>query len=464
MTRSVLCVVAFGWLNALSPAHAHFLWVVVPADDKDSSQAEMYFSESAEPGEAHLIDRLAPARLWRVAADGKGLEIKSAQDVRGEVAARVARLDGERPAAVEARWQYGVRSRGQQSFLLEYYARHVVDAGRVEKTVFRDDRLALELRPTITEWEIVLVALWKGRPAAGCEIIAYDGEGDEHAGKTDAEGRFRTKRKKPGLHSLRVLLVENDRRGELGGKKYDSVRHYSTLTFRLPAADSGKSGEPNKNDKNAAASAHDAARLLAAARANRSSWEKFPGFRATIAVHEDHQSQRGRISCSADGKVTLELSGTIGKKWAQSQLDQLVRHRMPAGDVGEAATFCDEPPGHPLGRLIRLDDAAMGSRYRIACNRITEVHRTTGHRQFTISVLAFHMTPDDKYLPAVYSIVTWNKEESNQLESTRDVINQWRRVGSFELPERIVEVESRSDGRRVRSIELSEHALMTREQ
>lgn len=442
MTRSILCFVAVSWFGVTAPADGHFLWVVVPHDQKDPPQAEMYFSESAEPGEAHLIDRLAPARIWRVAADGKRIELKSAKDVRGEVAARVARLDGERPAAVEARWQYGVQTKGEQTFLLEYYARHVLDSRRAEKIAFRDDNLALELRPTVTEREIGLVAMWKGRPVAGCEIIAYDPEGDEHAGQTDAEGRFRTKRKKAGLYSARVVLVEAGRRGELGGKKYDGVRHYSTLTLWI--------SEPPT----------EAAKLLAAARAKRATWEKFPGFRARIAVHEDAQSQRGEFTCSADGEVKLDLPATIGKKWAQSHLDQLVSHRMPSGDLGDAATFSDEPPGHPLGRLIRLDEAAVGSHYRIRDNRITEVHRTSGRRRFTISVLAFHTTTEGRYLPAVYSVVTWDNR-SNQIESTRDVVNQWRRVGEYDLPEKIIEIESRGEGRHVRSIEFSDHALMT---
>src|SRR5262249_21414954 len=61
--------------------------------------------------------------------------------------------------------------------------------------------------------------------------------GEKAEGTTNANGVFSVSTKAPGLYSFRAKHVENTA-GEHGGKKYGSVKHYSTLVVTY-AADRG---------------------------------------------------------------------------------------------------------------------------------------------------------------------------------------------------------------------------------
>ena len=55
---------------------------------------------------------------------------------------------------------------------------------------------------------------------------------EKQEGKTDAGGRFTAKIGGPGVYTARAWRIDQTP-GERGGKKYDDVRFYSTLTLDI---------------------------------------------------------------------------------------------------------------------------------------------------------------------------------------------------------------------------------------
>lgn len=87
---------ALCWL-ASANAHAHFIWVdVKPAEDQ-KAQAQVFFGEAAEPGEKHLIGKIAHTKAWLRDAGGKLAEVKLNAPAEDKDA--VAALTGDCPAA-----------------------------------------------------------------------------------------------------------------------------------------------------------------------------------------------------------------------------------------------------------------------------------------------------------------------------------------------------------------------------
>lgn len=203
----------------------------------------------------------------------------------------------------------------------------------------------------------------------------------------------------------------------------------------------------------------DAAQLLSQARAARAVWQHFPGFTAEATVLIDGRSERASIAVDKHGTVTSKLGDDKLRDWAEEQLGSVVDHRLPSQPDDEKPTFADSQTDHPLGRLIRLGDADSGSAYRIRGDVITEVNRRDGPERFTISVLQTVRNQEGKYLPQSFCVTVWDAE-NGQIKSSSSYLNEWKRVGNFDLPQRILEVETTPGGQRqAREITLDNYSL-----
>jgi hypothetical protein len=89
---------------------------------------------------------------------------------------------------------------------------------------------------------------------------------------------------------------------------------------------------------------------------------------------------------------------------------------------------------------------------------VMEVNRHAGPVRFTISVLETVTNKEGKYLPRVFSITTWD-EKTGEMKSSSSYLNTWTRVGSFDMPERIVEIETKPGERHVRELAFSNYHL-----
>jgi uncharacterized GH25 family protein len=440
--KRLLCVLLL--LAGAGPARGHFVWVV-PAKGEADRAAAVIFSDNLEPDRAELLKKVAHTTLWVRDAHGKVTGVKAAQK---ENVLRVA-LPGKGAQAVLGACSYGVVARGKvEPFLLEYYAKSFV--GLTDKTPAEFltrtwDKSALEIVPVFAEhkWAGVRV-LWQGKPLAGAEVVVLaPGAGKGTQSKTGKDGVVKFAADKAGLYGVRARHVEA-KEGTHGGKKYKEVRTYATLTLALP----GKK----------AAEDPAASKLLADARAARAQWVGFPGFTADVEVNVDGKVERGKVTVSAKGDVSVSLAGDA-RGWVRSILGQTAGHRLDnSARLKTPCTFADDVKHHPLGRAIKLLNDEFHSSYRIRDRQIIVVNRQAGPVRFTITVLANKLNEDKKYLPSHYVVNTWDIK-SGVLKSSVTHHETWQRVGKYDLPATVLTLTARADSLEARSMKLSNWRL-----
>lgn len=200
-----------------------------------------------------------------------------------------------------------------------------------------------------------------------------------------------------------------------------------------------------------------AQRLMAAAHRARATWEGLAGFTAELVVSAGSHRAEGTLRVTG-GEVEVALPS--GFEWVERRIASLVEHRQPSSGSYDVSLI-SEPGPHPLGHAIRIhDDSLMGSQYRIQDDVIREVHRQIGPTRFTITVLEVVRNPAGQYLPQCYSVSYWDVDTGN-LERTSVVRNEWVRVGSWDLPQRLLAVETADDGTRdVFEIRFQNHRIL----
>jgi hypothetical protein len=449
-------IIRFSVLTLLSlcarEAAAHFIWAVVEPGSAGQPVARLYFSEGPYADEARLLEKIAGAKVSLRSARGEAqpLELK-AESVDG-LGSLAAPVDESGPFALEVFCDYGPLTRGDARFLLQYYAKHLrADAAADLNAVARAEALPLDIVPRRTDAGVEVTVLWQGQPAANAEVQFQPAKGSNIDAKTDAEGKAVFPVADPGLYAFRAKFVEEGRAGERDGVKYDSARHYATLTLALTAAASA----PATTE----AAAESAGGVLERAWAARAEWTDFPGFEAKLRIAVNDSVANGRIIVSNSGGVTLEGFEGIELDAVQRQLESLVGHRLGSGGGGEEVSFADDQTDHPLGRRLRLNDD-LDSYYRVRGDVITEVQRKMGSGRFTITVLEVHRNAEDKYLPQLYTVSSW--AEDGSLRSTSTAEETWTRVGTFDLPQRVVHVVAGGEREhRVTRLDFSDHKLLT---
>ncbi|HEX3727384.1 MAG TPA: DUF3386 family protein, partial [Pirellulales bacterium] len=435
-------------LSTVGSAQAHFLWIdgSKPAEASGAErQFSFYFGELPEPGEPRLIGRIAQTRAWIRNADGATEELKLIGPADEKSAALTATVQQAKPASVDATCDYGLYERGGAAVLLQYYARHLAGdwLSHADKLA-RADRLALDVVPTIQGNELVLQVLYQGQPAEKGEVIVFDPAGEEHRLTADHEGRARTQLT-AGRYAVRAAHIEPDRAGERNGKRYSQTWHYCTLTLDAKPAMVGATMGP-------AAGEVPAAELLRRARTARSVWHDFPGFAAELDVVGSDGRVAATAVVAADGSVSLDMPRSALADWVEEQLTSLAQHRMPDGEVSEGQVrYADDDRAHPLGRKIDLDDGVTHSAYRIQGDVIREVNRSAGDMRFTISVLEIERNAEGQYLPRSFTMNFFNAA-SGELKTGLGYWNRWQRVGRFDLPKVILEIDAHRGGASARQI------------
>jgi hypothetical protein len=430
------------WGAAGSSAAAHFVWLEC-TNEVEGARANVYFSEGPHPGESHLIDRIAHCQVWQKSTGGQERVLELVVQEMGEQAALTASCQNPHTTRLELVCDYGLFSRGDQTMLLAYFAKHLPPLGSDAcRELARSDRLSLDIVPQRQDGSLLLTVYWQGSPAAAVEVTVVPMDGEAAQYTTDSLGEIRVPLPS-GPCAVRARYAEPHRSGERDGRKFQGALTYSTLTFQC-------------DDQ-----VLSAGELLAQARASRAVWEDFPGFRAMALVRGHGASQRGTLTIAADGSVTLEGMSSHAADDAVEHLESLAMHRL-SGDAGsEPVEFVEEVAEHPLGRLIRFaGDDAMLSTYRVSGDVITQVNRQPGATRFTINVLDVHRDREGKYLPRSFQVGTWDTTTGELLSSVTH-LHTWCRVGSFELPSRIVVVRTTSEGNSTVEVQLSQHELLS---
>lgn len=446
-TGPVTCAMA---LFCAASAQAHFLWVDVVEVAGGGREARVYFSETASPGEAYLLDRIAPTQAWLGCGGGQATPIELSSWTDDEEGALVAPLDTAAPPRLEAVCRYGVFDRGERSVLLTYYAKYLACCAADSRCeAGANERLVLDIRPTSDGGATGFAVRFADQPLPGAKVFVTDPSGETEEVTADSQGRVMVNGAGEGTYALRTMFVKPDSAGELDGKPYDAEMHVATLTFHKPR--SGLS-----EDDLSKLSAID---LLSQARAARAVWHDFSGFRCAVTVRVDDQEQQGKLTVTSSGGVELDGIDEMADGFVQQQLESLVMHRMPVSAFeDEEASYEPQTDPHVLGRLVRLADPRMGSTYRIRDDVIAEVNRNAGPLRFTISVLDVARNEEGHYMPHVYTVSFWQRE-GGALDSNHTYYHEWTRVGPYDLPSRMTIVSSGKDFRRVVRVDFSEHEL-----
>jgi uncharacterized GH25 family protein len=232
MKLKLFALAAFVLVNLNSPAWAHFVWITIAKDIAGKPQAQVHFSELAEPDVATLLDKVATVKVWSRTAVGQPQTLKLTKQITDEVGSWVAPVEAGTTGA-SGSIKYGVLDRRGMTFLLWYYGKHL-DAGAADfKALARDEGLAFDLVPHATDKGFDVEALFEGKPVEGSEVVVLDPEGNESTAKTNAEGRISLSGSKPGLYSIRAKWAV-EKAGTEGDKAYPQIVHYSTLALRVP--------------------------------------------------------------------------------------------------------------------------------------------------------------------------------------------------------------------------------------
>lgn len=204
-----------------------------------------------------------------------------------------------------------------------------------------------------------------------------------------------------------------------------------------------------------------AVQLMKEAHDGRAVWTRFPGFRAQVRATHDGDVVIAKLNVSANGEVKVEpLDGKPFPAWADRTLRSVIGHRLSDDPAIDHVEFADDVTTHPLGRLLKSTDASDKSQWRVQGDLLTEVHRVQEKTRFIISVTEVSRTVEKKHLPRSYTVTTWDVS-SNQLVSTRQLYNEWVRVGQIDLPQRVLAITSKSDGSRVTEcLDFSGHELL----
>ena len=229
LSSRLTVVAALVVVTTAATAQAHFLWIAPDSSPKEK-RVHVYFSETPEPDDPALLSRLRGLKVEQISASGKSqeLEIKHADD--SLVAAPVGK---ESPQAYGLTYTYGVHSRNGETYLLVYHARMYPETTRNRwNAPASDQRLPLELVPLLVHGKLTVRMLWQGQPVAAAEVKAVPARGGEIEGTSNSAGEFAVSANQAGTYAFRAKYVEKIA-GEREGKKFQTIRHYSTLVVTI---------------------------------------------------------------------------------------------------------------------------------------------------------------------------------------------------------------------------------------
>jgi N-acetylneuraminic acid mutarotase len=224
-TLPVFLVALAIMLSPAKSAFAHFIWII-----NDNGTIQVYFSESCTPGEPEILSKAASAKVWAINKNMRSE--KPIADVA--IALKDGQLSAKTPenvGAIGLSHDYGIFTRGENSFMLRYYAKSY--AGPLPgdwREVSDAERLPLEVTPKWNSKELQLKVVWRGRPAKDAEVN-ISGCGIEAAiVKTDESGVAVCKPTASGILSV-WTKQEEKAEGMFEGKPYSAARSYSTLSL-----------------------------------------------------------------------------------------------------------------------------------------------------------------------------------------------------------------------------------------
>jgi len=444
MIRSAMLALVLSTAWLAEPALAHFLFARICPPAEGGRAAEVYFSEYAHAGDPRYIDRMSTGQFFVQTQPGEFRPLamhKLADRLR-------AHLPTEGSLLVVGQLDFGVLERPMTPpFLLRHYSKAV--AGQPAEVNRQDAKgTPLEIMATFADDHVQLTALLSGKPMPGVTFTTVDYNLSSEELKADDAGRVKFSPPESGIYCV-YIRHDDPTPGEHGGKAYQEVKQFATLSFEWPLA-------PTAADPAAV-------KLFQDALAARAAWQDFPGFSAKIAADLDDRPAEGTIEVAADGSVKIDLGSDSVHPWLQEQLESITMHRAasqtPRADRPQPVLrFADQQVDHPLGRLLAFQGGHFATSYRVKDQQITVVNRLLDGQDMTITVLANETNAEGKYLPHSYTVQHWD-DATGGLVKTEAVQDRWTRLGRWDLPSERTTTTASGDGFSVRSFTLSDHKL-----
>lgn len=211
-----------GCVLALSmPALAHFVFVVPEAGGR---RAQVLLSETLAPDAEVDVALIAQTRLSLRTAGGRETPLTLEKAVHAFGVA----LPSAGPGVVHGMVDLGVTTRpGTPAHVLRYHPKTILGDPFAPSTRVGD--VPVELVPVGAPDAFQLLLLGGGRPFPYAEVTVIGPDGAQGLVRTDADGRTGTFRER-GRYGAWARYWERTP-GEVGGTKYEEVRHYATLVF-----------------------------------------------------------------------------------------------------------------------------------------------------------------------------------------------------------------------------------------
>ena len=227
----MLCVVL-----ATGSAQAHFVWVAHGTGDDNSREVKVYFGEAAQPDAAKYLDMVTRLNVWHRG----GADNYTSLDLHKVESNGKAWFRGNLPSAqgvIEATCLFGVFSHGEKSLLLKYYAKSLKSDAK--NGLSRSRKLDLDVVPHLVDGAMMIGVFWKGQPLEGSQVVVSPPKGEPLELETDSRGVASLQSPPPGAYQVRARQIVKEN-GEFDGQKFDEAQHYSTLTFAVAEAGTGK--------------------------------------------------------------------------------------------------------------------------------------------------------------------------------------------------------------------------------
>jgi uncharacterized GH25 family protein len=208
---------------------AHYLWIAAGSQTSDG-KVHVYFSERVEPDDPDLLDKVTALKLWQISKEGSANELKTRKGTESLVADPVP-IEG---ATFVLNHDYGVITRGNETFLLKYHAKCEPSPSPGNwRTISNPEQLPLEISARREGAETALTVVFQGKPLADA-VVTVTGPGIESKieATTNPDGEVAYKWKTAGIYSIRARHTEKIA-GEFEGNSYASIRHYSTLSLTI---------------------------------------------------------------------------------------------------------------------------------------------------------------------------------------------------------------------------------------
>ena len=220
----------------VTPAFAHYLWVVIDQKAGEHGTANIVFEGGPAAGDGHYIDHFSKTgTTWiRTVANPKPQKLETQEATSPNKLWLAAALPAAGPRSIDSYGKFGVYAYGKTNVLLHYYARNLdVSSHEDLHELARSEQLALDIVPHDDGKSMELQVLFNGKPATGCSFKIRGPQKYMVNLTTDKTGHVRFDIEHEGLYTFHAM-VEEAKAGTEAGEEYTLVRHHSTLLLKLP--------------------------------------------------------------------------------------------------------------------------------------------------------------------------------------------------------------------------------------